>query len=64
MQEAYFLLQISSATDLELIRSYLFKTAHKTATQFIGQQGGFVHIWSHDQILVQSNVLLLATANM
>jgi hypothetical protein len=69
MQKVYFHIAYFSATDLEFIRSYLdnahlFIIAHKNATNFIGQQSGFVHRWSHDQILVQSNVLLLATANM
>jgi hypothetical protein len=69
MQKAYFPIADFQAADLEFIRSYsnnayLFTTEHKNATHFIGQQGGFVHRWSHDEILVQSNVLLLATANM
>jgi hypothetical protein len=64
-----FLLQIYSATDLRFIKSYLddahlFVIEHKNATQFTGLQGGYVHRWSHDQILVQSNVIFLATANM
>lgn len=69
MQKVYFHIAYFSATDLEPTGSYLgnahlFIIAHKNATHFTGQQSGFVHRWSHDQILVQSNVLLLATANM